>query len=244
MIHIVSHCWAEHLPQYATFLQFQLSSILLYPPRVPIVCEICYCGQDERTVQMLDAFAREFDKHEDLELVPLEMSREQLGRRSIGRNRAALKTGADLMWFADVDMLFRQGCLDTLWDQWLDCDRIPALWWPQHIQIQRTHALGDTAVQQAAGSPELLVDIDPEEFIPHRYTRAIGGVQIVPGIHCRKGGYLGHSERWQQPRTDGLPFGDFLDDVRFRSHMRSLGIMEAIELPELYRMRHSVTTYQ
>ncbi|MFO8005997.1 glycosyltransferase, partial [Thioalkalivibrio sp.] len=107
-IEIVSHCW-----NYAHLLVYQLSSLVRFPPRdLDVTMTVFYCPEDTETVQLLDFFSAQS--------VPgvrwnwRALPRERLFRRSIGRNRAALETRADWVWFTDCDLLFREKTLDTL----------------------------------------------------------------------------------------------------------------------------------
>lgn len=242
MIEICSHCWAGTLPQYAALLRYQLSSLVLYPSQVRVGITVCYCPEDEATKRVLLDFLERTDWGQlRLNVVPL--GADAVGRRSIGRNLVAKRTEADLVWFADVDMVFREGCLDTLWDFWLADEHKPKMYWVPELWIHKTHGLGDRAIEAADGS-QMFVDIDPDEFQRTRYSRAIGGVQIVTGDTCREQGYLDEYAKWQQPRTDGHPFKDFRDDVVFRKRLREQGPFKEVQVPELYRIRHSKTTYQ
>lgn len=241
MIEIVSHCWAADLPQYAAFLKYQLSSLILYRPTVSIRMTVCYCPEDVATADVLSSFL--IHTNDVLDLQPLPLSKEELGRRAIGRNIVAKRTEADLVWFADVDMVFREGCLDELWSLWLDDRGVReyGMYWVTELQIHRTHELGDIAAQ--AADSKQLVDVNPDEFKLKRYNRGIGGVQIVPQRICHEMGYLDRHAKYQECRTDGRPFGDFREDVAYRYSVQDRWPLRAIILPELYRMRHSQTTY-
>ena len=249
-IRIVSHCYAAALPHYAEFLKYQLSSLALNPVPCPVAITVCYCPADEATWDVL----RWFGENEGIGLDPLPLPLPALGRRSIGRNTAALESTEDLIWFCDVDHVFGPGCLSALWETWRrlrlpeydralfrDSDSPPMMIFPRHIKIHKDHATGDAAALRARG--KFLVEIDPAEFIDKTYSRAIGGIQIADGEHVRKYGYLAGT-KWQEPRTDGRPFADFKDDLAFRRQVSAHGRIEGIELPSLYRLRHSTTTYQ
>ena len=243
-VHIITHCWAGDLPQYAQFLRYHISSLVLYKPKSNVSVTICYTDEDAETSKVL----REMMSHaaiNDLRLRVLNLSPAELGRRCIGRNYAALASVEDIVWFADVDMVFREGCLDNLYSWWIsDRPRKTLMVYPNTIQIHRNHALGDKAVESARKSNLRWVDINPDDFVEKKYTRAIGGVQIVDGDFARSHGYLNGDSRWQQPRTDGKFFGDFRDDVAYRSFCSGFGNVLSISLPGVYRLRHSNTTYQ
>jgi hypothetical protein len=78
-----------------------------------------------------------------------------------------------------------------------------------------------------------IIDIDPADFVPLNYDRAIGGVQIVPGEIARTRGYCNGRRRLL---TVPSSFGGFSDDVTFR---RSLGTNGTpIDFNGVYRIRH------
>jgi hypothetical protein len=169
----------------------------------------------------------------------ISLFRGELGRRCIGRNMAALQTDADLVWFADVDQVYHRGCLDRL--AAMDWPGEASMIFPQWIEIHKDHATGDRYAE-AVVEPRL-VDIDPDDFIPKKYHRAIGGVQIVGGDFARDHGYLDDDPKWQKPRTDGKPFAGFRDDIEYRKFCQQLGVIVPVDLPGMYRLRHSVTTH-
>ena len=90
-----------------------------------------------------------------------------------------------------------------------------------------------------------LVSVDPSDFTVKHYNRAIGGIQIVPRWYLTQYGYLRDMEKYQTPSPDkNKPFPCFRDDVVFRSQCAENGRILPIQLPNLYRLRHSKTTYQ
>lgn len=243
-IHIVTHCYAGKLPQYAQFLRLHLSSLTLYRPQVETKITVCATPGDKDTVEVLAWFGGVYR----MNLYVQWMQPEELFVRCIGRNKVALANESDLVWFADVDQVFHQGCLDTLWETWQGfAEPKPIMIWPRHIMIQEDHNLGDELVAWLTANPERLVAINPSQFVPHRYSRAIGGVQIVDGKIATGYGYLdGH--KFQQPKEK--PFASFRDDVIYRAHFcrelaEKLGRKhtQSIELPGLYRCRHTEKTY-
>lgn len=251
---LVTHCYAKELPQYAAFLRYQLSSLVLYKPAVKTRIVVCYSPKDELTASVLRWFLVS-TKPEDICLSVMGLTEDHLFRRSVGRNRAALASDEDLIWFTDVDHVFGEGCIDSLWNTWNGngCDLLrirdsqgkqPTMVYPKEIQILQDHATGDRLVEQVLNEPERLWAVDPDEFVSKTYNRAIGGIQIVPGRLCREIGYLHGHQKWCSPRTDGKPFGDFHDDVVFRGVVSQRGEIVPIELPNLFRLRHTRTTYQ
>jgi hypothetical protein len=236
MIELVTHCYAHELSQYAAFFRYQISSLLNHTPAVPVQLTVCWTPIDKATANALA-----WGKHETagtaISIKSIELAPDQLFRRSIGRNCAALESRADLVWFTDVDHYFGPGCLDTL----LQSNITTELAYPQQIMIHKDHATGDVAATHTTDS-RLTICFD--DFIPKTYNRAIGGVQIVHGDYARFWGYLKGHSKYQSPRHDGRPFGDFKDDVTFRRQWELFGGTLPLELPGVYRLRHSKTTYQ
>jgi len=110
-IEIVSHCW-----NYSHLLARQLSSLVLFPPtRADVTMTVFYSEEDEATVRLLKTFGTREAPGVTWNWNAL--PKEQLFRRSIGRNKAALQTDADWVWFTDCDLMFRDDCLDVLVEQ-------------------------------------------------------------------------------------------------------------------------------
>lgn len=250
-IRIVVHAYAKQLPQYAVFLRAQLSSLIKYKPAT-VMCYVSVCcnGQDERVMRVIQDFAPLMGRSLHVLLLP----EPELFRRSIGRNRIALSSKEEICWLADADHLFGPGCLASLWNQWKMIEG-PVIAWPKSLLIQSHHVLGDDFVQDNLDTTGLIEmsDIGIAEFCNQepspmfeekKYHSAIGGVQIVSGSFMREHGYLRDSPKWQQPRTDGKPFGDFRDDVKFRSFCLSKMKGVALDIPHLYRLRHTAVTYK
>ena len=260
-IEIVSHCYSEELPHYADALAYQLSSFVLHRPKeCRVTATVCYCPEDERTLRVLDWF-RLLPERQALHplhkvgFCTIIMPKDRLGRRSIGRNVAAKSSYADIVWFADVDQVYLDGCLDRL--ATMEWPMIPvvgekewqpvAMIFPKTIKIHRDWATGDVVAQTMGGVPRLL-PIDQSLFVDKRYNRAIGGVQIVRGDFARRHGYLGEEivgNSWvNSPRADGRMFGDFKDDLEYRRFCRDRGGIVGVDLLGLHRLRHSTTSYQ
>lgn len=236
-IDLCVHCYSEDLAQYAAFLKAQLHSLSksrLLPNRIWVF----HTETDLRTKDVLN-LAFQGTPIQD-RLRGIAFSRGQLFRRSIGRNLAALATTADLIWFTDCDHTFQPVCLEYLAKIWksFKTDPKPVMVFPEDIQIQISHEKGDEFWKNGS------TDINPLDFLTKKYSRAIGGVQIVNGDFARKYGYLADNKKMQTP-TDGLkPFPSFSDDVKFRKFCESQGKIEKIQLPGLFRLRHTETTYQ
>lgn len=223
---LVTHCYATQLPHYAAFLRYQLESIAEHAQRTARVA-VCFTPSDEATTGVI----QEYLSRVDIKGYALQL--DELGRRSIGRNRAAMDAGANIVWFTDVDYVFGSGCLKALSEMYWDTGW--SMVYPHKIMIHKTHAIGDEYAKKHRP-----MSIDDFEF--QHYNRAIGGVQIVRGDQAREHGYLNCQSKWQQPTTK--PFGDFRDDLAYRGECADRGQIHKIELPNLYRLRHSTTTYQ
>jgi hypothetical protein len=163
---------------------------------------------------------------------------QNLGRRCIGRNEAALGTRSDYVWFTDVDYMFGAGCLDGLSS--LKWPSGATMVFPRQIQILKDHATGDSWLRHAVDQVGMLT-ISEHDFVPHRFNRAVGGVQIVRGDFARKHGYLNVPE-WQKPTK--RPFCNFKDDIAYREFCRKHGEIVAVDLPGVFRIRHTETAYK
>lgn len=239
LVEIVSHCYAAELEHYAACLVYQVSSLVLYKPEKCDVClSVCLCDEDRNTTKMIGwTESTLFDKEMDCRTYRL--VEQKIGRRCIGRNHAAKASKADFVWFADVDQVFRDGVLDKLVEtEWPED---AAMIYPREILIHRDHKTGDGRTSAVDLDDPSVVDVDPSEFVPKRYRKAIGGVQIVRGDFARRHGYLDGDDGWQRPTDE--PFGDFRDDVAYRKFCLRHGRIAGVDLPGMYRLRHSRKTY-
>jgi len=226
-LEIVTHCW-----RYSRLLCYQLSSLFIAPPEsTHTIITVFFSADDDDTVQVLNWFQGQLVPDTiRLDFRPLD--RPQLLRRSIGRNRAALSTIADVVWFTDCDYLFGMGCIDALCGQ---IDGTTVLYFPRTVLVNTTHELGDAYIRRFE-TPAVL-DVNERDFSPKTMRRAIGGIQIVPGDIARRYGYLPQSRKDQTPEL-GERMTDFASDVRYR---KSLGMPgTAIDIPKVFRLRHSV----
>ena len=234
LIDIVSHCYAAELPHYAAALSYQLSSLILHKPKTcDVQATVCYVWNDARTKEALRFFAQSVN----IRSIPMNHL-EELGRRAIGRNMAAKWTEADIVWFGDVDQCYQEGCLDRL--AALEWPGNAAMIFPRNIMIHRDWTTGDEDMGKLLSGPAV-AGIDESRFVPKSYNRAIGGVQIVQGDFAREHGYA-VSEKHMQPAVK--PFGDFRDDLDYRGFCHKMGGVVGMELPGMFRIRHTRTTYQ
>lgn len=239
-IEIVVHCWAERFKHYDWALRYLLSSLVLHRTDSYFVSiALCCYARDNQVI----ATARYFAEEHDVSIKVVSLSVPELGRRAIGRNVAARHTDADIVWFADVDYVFGEGCLDALARMkiWM-CPSDASIMYPKRYMISRDHATGDRTLEKASWY-HWLVRIDPGDFVEGAYNRAIGGVQIVRGDLARKHGYLNDNGKWQQPITDGRMFHT-QEDSAYRKACMEHGRQVGIDLPNVYRIRHSECAYE
>jgi hypothetical protein len=225
-IEVVSHCW-----HYSRLLTYQLSSLVLYPPKCEVRMVVFTSDDDLRTQEVRGFFVntRKFEGEGPRFFAP-SLSTERLCRRAIGRNLAALGTDARIVWFADCDMMFGPGCLDWLSENWPEGN---VLGYPHHVG-KCTHERGDELIE-AVKKPAVM-EIDPTDFPPHRQPRAIGGTQIVCGDVARERGYLKDSKRYQRPASRWMRT---VDDVVYRKRVLGVGRGTRLEIPNCWRIRHS-----
>lgn len=238
-ITVVTHAWAGKFPQYAAFLKYQIDSLTRCCeecPTNPIDLVICYCVDDDLVTGVVRNCMLAGVTEMHWTTIPLPLA--ELGRRCIGRNKAAKTSQADFVFFTDVDHLFTPECFRQISWKFDEAGPNTVMIFPKEIKIHRLHSIGD----YVTAHEDLPLDqiLASENFIPKRYNRAIGGVQIVRGDFARKYGYLADSG-WEPTST---PFGDFADDIAFRRQCLGHGPIVPVELDGIYRLRHSRTTYQ
>jgi len=223
-LEVVSHCW-----RYAHFLMYQLSSLVQYPPsKLHVTMTVCYCPEDEQTQRLLDFFGQQDVPNVTWNWVPYR--KEELFRRGIGRNRAALNTEADWVWFTDCDLMFRDGCLDGLAKQLQN--RRDALVYPSEERCTELLREDNPMLRQGAGEPAL-VDVDDDVFTAQHPSRATGPLQIAHGDVCRAVGYCRSLKLYQTPSDR---WRKAHEDRAFRWLVRSQGV--PVEIPGVYRIRH------
>lgn len=221
-LEIVSHCW-----QYAHLLAYQLSSLVNHPPQaLTVTMTVFYCPDDVKTRQMLEFFASISVHNVQWNWRPL--SREQLFRRGIGRNMIARTTTADWLWYADCDIIFHQGCLDSLAAQLQG--RRDALLYPAHERI--TPMLADSDPMLHEDRPRV-IDIQGDHFELRAQPGARGAYQIVHGDIARACGYCEQLSYYQTPSDR---WRKTYEDRAFRWLIRDQG--QPIEVTAIHRIRH------
>lgn len=220
----VSHCW-----KYSHFLVYQLSSLVRFPPReINVIMTVFYCIEDTRTQQLLDYFGGLDIPGVTWNWRPL--PRQQLFRRGIGRNMAALETTADWVWFTDCDLMWRENCLDTLNE--LLQGRTDALVFPGEERCTDLLAENNPMLSAGASEPQVL-DIDATEFTSRAISRATGPLQIAHGDVCRAVGYCRNIGLYQTPSDTWCKAHE---DRAFRWLLRTQG--KPLPIPGVYRIRH------
>lgn len=223
-LEVVSHCW-----RYSHLLAYQLSSIVRHPPsRLSLTVTVFYAEQDKDTIALLRFFETMQVPNVTWNWQVLEPGR--LFRRAIGRNRAARATRSDWIWFTDCDVVFHQGCFDTLAETLQG--RRDSLVFPRTEHCSAVLEPSDPVLTAAGGQPRL-VDIDPEGFRPLERDRATGPLQITHGDVARACGYCGGIGVYQRPSRS---WAKAHEDRAYRWLLRTQG--EAVDVPGVYRIRH------
>lgn len=222
-VEIVSHCW-----NYSHLLVYQLSSLALAPPEhAEITMTVFYARADTATRKLLDFVAEH--------VVPgvrwnwQELPPQYLFRRSIGRNRAALRSDADWVWFTDCDVVFAPGCLDSLVEALQG--RSDPLVFPRTERVTTLLAEEDPMLRPEARWA--LRAIDPERFVERSLSRATGPVQITHGDVARAVGYCRGISVLQEPASR---FAKCYEDRVFRWLLGTQGV--PIDVAGVYRIRH------
>jgi len=223
-LEVVSHCW-----NYSHFLVYQLSSLALFPPtKLDVTMTVFFSPEDTKTVELLAFFEKQ--------PVPgvtwnwQSIPKQALFRRGIGRNRAALATQADWVWFTDCDLMFRDGSLDAL--SGVLQGRRDALLFPAEERTTDLLASDNPMLRAGNEGPQVL-DIDTSSFSSRTISKATGPLQIAHGDVCRAVGYCRNIGLYQQPVDS---FAKCHEDRAFRWLLRSQG--HPIDVPGIYRIRH------
>jgi hypothetical protein len=222
-IEIVSHCW-----NYSQLLVRQLSSLVLFPPtRAVVTMTVFHSTEDKATLRLLETF--ETKEVAGVTWNWIALPKEELFRRSIGRNAAALQTEADWVWFTDCDLMFREDCLDSLVEQLQG--RRDTLVYPRQEHVTTLLPNEDPILTNDGGYR--IADIDADRFEISERGRATGPLQIVHGDVARACGYCDCLAYYQKPAAS---FQKCYEDRAFRWLLRSEGV--SLDVPGVYRIRH------
>lgn len=224
-LQVVSHAW-----QYAHLSVFQLSSLVNYPPQA---CDLTYtlyhAAEDTAQRRLVERFDAMDIPHVswDWQVLP----KAELLRRAIGRNKAAKASQAHWIWFADCDLIFHEGCLDSVADA--VASRQTGLVFPDHEGITDLLPAEHPMLNQSTEGVAT-VDIDPALFRRNVITKPKGAFQIVHGDVARAVGYCDSIRLYQRP-TDA--WRKTFEDTVFRRVIDYAGI--PIPVQNLYRIRHA-----
>lgn len=221
-LEIVSHSW-----RYAHMLNFQLSSLVNYPPtQLQLTYTLYHASEDTDLKKLISRY--------NTMQVPnvtwnwIEVPKEQLFRRAIGRNRTALASTADWLWFSDCDLIFHDACLDSLALQLNGCQE--RMVFPQQEYVTE---LLDPSHPMLNQSTEANADIDTALFETNAIHKAKGAFQIVHGDVARMCGYCRDIKLYQQPMQH---WSKTYEDSMFRRLINSEGM--PVNVQGLYRIRH------
>lgn len=225
-IEIVSHCW-----KYAHLCVYQLSSLANYPPKnIDLTYTFFYALEDQATAELVETFGQMQIPNVKWQWKPL--SKEELFRRAIGRNTAALATDANWIWFADCDLIFHHGCFDSIATA-LHQKQV-RLAYPASEQITDLLPAEHPMVNLPTVAPTV-VNIDPAMFKENTISKAKGAFQIVHGDVARVCGYCKDLAYYQRPTGR---WRKTFEDTAFRRLISDEGI--SVPIVGLHRIRHQV----
>ncbi len=224
-LQIVSHCW-----NYAHLSLFQLSSLVNYPPKdCQLTYTLFYAEEDEGMKNLVARFSQMDIPNItwDWQVLP----KAELFRRAIGRNKAALASKADWIWFADCDLIFHEGCLDSVVKA--VAGKLTGMVFPDHEGITDLLPPEHPMLNQHAGRTGT-IDVDPSLFHRNAIYKAKGAFQIVHGDVARAVGYCSSIPVYQSPSEQ---WRKTYEDTVFRRVIEYEG--EAVDIINLYRIRHA-----
>lgn len=227
-LEIVSHCW-----QYGHFLSYQLSSLIKHPTDKLDITMTVFCSQDDKSVTSVLKFF-EFIDIPGVTWNWQTLPKNELFRRGIGRNRAALATKADWIWFTDCDIIFHEGCLDTLAD--LLQGRDDSLVHPS-IGLGTELLEEDDEILTRGREGPAVREIPLSAFKPYGGPRkkAKGPHQITHGDIARECGYCDSIPYYQTPSE---VWRKTYEDRAFRWLIGTHGT--PLDIPNVCQIRHIV----
>lgn len=223
-LQIVSHCW-----NYSHLSLFQLSSLVNYPPQsCDLTYTLFYAEEDIGMRELIKRFSEMQVPNItwDWQVLP----KAELFRRAIGRHRASMATQADWIWFTDCDLIFHEGCLDSVVTAvsgkqtgmvFPAYEGITDLLPPEHPMLNQSICDSGT------------IDIDTTLFQRNTISKAKGAFQIVHGDVARAAGYCGSIALYQKPSDQ---WRKTYEDTVFRRLIDYDG--EPVAIKNLYRIRH------
>lgn len=189
---------------------------------------VFYSEEDSSTAELLAFFQQQTVPRVTWNWQPLH--KYELFRRSIGRNKAALASQADWVWFTDCDLLFNQHCLDSLTKRLQGSKEV--LVFPKE---ERTTILlaADAPLLTEAENVVAIRGINQDQFESHQRTRATGPLQITHGDVARACGYCDAIAEFQKPARHWCKAHE---DRVFRWLLGTQGV--GVSVPGVYRIRH------
>lgn len=220
MIEIVSDCFGRH---FAATLVYQLSSLIMYESE-KVIMTVLYSSADRYVTPVLEFFGRIERPWIIWNFVPMRI--EELNNRPIGRDIISKITKSDIIWYADSDYVFGDGCLNGL----VPFPNDGKLYSPRIFYFVRID-LTKTVIDNGNIKPSV-IDIDLSNSSQITTGRIVGGMQIISGDTARKIGYLPNHPKYQVPlkrftRDDGTAL--------WRNNFNSVG-QGRLELPNCYRI--------
>lgn len=227
-IEIVTHCW-----KYSRSLSYQLSGLILQPPKCEVQLTVYWNQEDEATSRAITTLYPQLPVN--VHLVPRHLNKPQLFRRAIGRNEACLQTLAKAcLILTDADYVWPGGAIDEVLANGVSQET--AFTFPHHYWKQASHESGDQYLARQA-EPQAL-PLNPVDFEHCRIGKAIGGLQIYRADAARKFGYL-NGTKWLTPHR-GEKFACCRCDRGWRGWITEKGHPpKDFDGGEPWRIRHS-----
>lgn len=228
-VEVVTHCW-----KYARSLAYQMSGLILDPPKCEVQLTIYWNEEDEATRKTITTLYPQLPVN--VHLAPRCLDKPKLFRRAIGRNEACLQSlaGACLI-LTDADYVWPGGAIDEVLANGLTPETgftFPAYYWKQV-----DHATGDAYLAKQV--PPQVLGIDPRDFENCRIGKGIGGLQIFRADVARQYGYL-NGTRWMNPHK-GEKMACCRCDAAWRGWIAERGHRpKDFEGGMPWRIRHSV----
>lgn len=219
---IVTHCLG-----YSRFICYQLSTLINSISVLPSI-QFTYCmvtSPDDIDVhRAIDFFRPQLPAN--LQIIVEEQKRTLVMNRGVGRNRRAMASESDWMWFTDVDHLFIKG----VWDFLISfCDTTPYhMIWAQRM-LYTTYEYGDKLLEVVDEPRFVLPDIFNDGVISN-WGKAIGGMHIARTTKLQANGGYDPAGEWES--NDWY----FRNDKGFRKQMRDC--CTRVSYLNVLRIRH------
>ena len=227
-LEIVSHCW-----NYGHLLTYQLSALVNHPTdKLDITMTVFYAIEDESIKPVLEFFGKIEVPGVRWNWQPL--PKEKIFRRSIGRNMAAKATQADWIWFTDCDIVFHEGCLETLARELQGRD--DTLVFPLRDRGTELLEESDGVLSKGRAAPAVR-EIALSEFtiLSEERQKAKGAFQIAHGDIARSCGYCEKIGLYQRPSDR---WRKTYEDRAFKWLIGSQGT--GLDIPSVCQIRHIV----